>query len=446
MSSRQLQAFLPAALEVQQTPPLPCNRLILWAILALVITAMIWASIGRVDVVAVARGRIIPSGRVKTVQPLEAGVVKTIHVLEGQQVAAGELLIELDTTETAAEVQRLQQARQALWGDRQRLQASLKALSMDCGAAVDCPVPLLDCPAGTAHCTLNQQRLRQSLNEYRARLQALQDQAAEKRAAHVGLGRRIALLDAILPLITERAQAQQALYRKHLGARVAWLELEQQRIEQDKQRDILRARLAESSAGIGAVEAQIRGMQARFEGDILRQLNEVERRLESLAQELRKAGQRNRLQRLRAPIAGTVQQLAVHTLGGVVTPAQELLKIVPRDESLRVEAWVRNQDIGHIRPGQAAEIKIAAFPFTRYGTLAGRVTRVSSDAVTDEQRGLAYLAQVAMDSSTLRVDGRTLKLGPGMAVTVEVREGRRRIMEFLLDPLLRYRDEALRER
>ncbi len=446
MKERELQAFLPAALELQQTPPLPGSRMILWAILVLTGIAIFWACIGRVDIVAVARGRIIPDGRVKTVQPLQAGVVKAIHVHDGQHVAAGDLLLELDPTVTAADLERLLRRQQALRRDSARLRATLAAADAVCVAGAACALPTLECSGPARLCGLDRRQLRQAVDEYRGRLAALRQQGREKQAALRGLRQRLELVEAILPMITERARAQQALYEKHLASRVDWLKLEQQRIEQEKQRGILRAGIEEAVAGVAHIEARVRAMRAGFRQEILSGLDETGRRLAELDQELRKAGRDNRLQTLRAPVAGTVQQLAVHTLGGVVTPAQVLMRIVPANQGLKVQAWVRNQDIGHIHAGQAAEIKIEAFPFTRYGVIAGRVLRVSADAVTDERRGLAYLAEVAMARDRIRVGDRDLKLGPGMAVAVEVREGRRRLIQFLLEPLLRYRDEALRER
>jgi hemolysin D len=159
-----------------------------------------------------------------------------------------------------------------------------------------------------------------------------------------------------------------------------------------------------------------------------------------------KAENRSRLMRLTAPVAGSVQQLAVHTVGGVVTPAQALLVIVPGDNPLEIEAFVENKDIGFVRTGQTAEVKVETFPFTKYGTLPGKVVQVSSDAIQDEKRGLVYAARVKLDKATLDVDGKTVNLTPGMAVTVEIKTGKRRIIEYFLSPLMQYKAESLRER
>ena len=178
----------------------------------------------------------------------------------------------------------------------------------------------------------------------------------------------------------------------------------------------------------------------------LDQLHEAEAKSTALDQELAKARDRDRDMRLVAPVAGTVQQLAVHTVGGVVTPAQPLLVVVPRENTLEVEAVLQNKDIGFVRVGQGAEVKIETFPFTKYGTIPGEIVAVSSDAIQDEKLGLFYAARVRLARTSLDVEGRRVNLSPGMAVTVEVKTGVRRVVEYFLSPLLQHQQESLRER
>jgi hemolysin D len=175
-------------------------------------------------------------------------------------------------------------------------------------------------------------------------------------------------------------------------------------------------------------------------------LNDAEQKRVAFDQEELKADSRGRQMTLTAPVDGTVQQLAVHTIGGVVTPAQALMVIVPKDNPLEVEAVLENKDIGFVSAGQEAEIKVETFPFTRYGTIDGTVTQVSGDAVADEQKGLVFVARVTLAKSDIRVEEKTVPLQPGMAVTVEVKTGSRRVIEYFLSPLLRAGEESLRER
>ncbi len=211
------------------------------------------------------------------------------------------------------------------------------------------------------------------------------------------------------------------------------------------------AQLGEMNTRIAASELVAQRQRAALAAETRRatldRLREAEQKMDALAQEQIKADSRSGLMRLTAPVAGTVQQLAVHTVGGVVTPAQPLLVIVPGDNPLEVEAFfVENKDIGFVRAGQTAEVKVETFNFTKYGTLRGTVTQVSGDAIQDEKRGLVYAARVKLDRTTLNVDGKTVSLSPGMAVTAEIKTGKRRVIEYFLSPLMQVGDESLRER
>jgi hemolysin D len=236
------------------------------------------------------------------------------------------------------------------------------------------------------------------------------------------------------------------LLEKNFVSRHGYLEREQARIEQERDLAAQQAKLEEIRAALLESQRQRASLIAETRRATLDVLNLAEQKVASLSQDQVKAEDRKRLLRLTAPVAGSVQQLAVHTVGGVVTPAQALLVIVPGDNPLEIEAFVENKDIGFVRAGQIAEVKVETFPFTKYGTLHGKVMQVSSDAIQDEKRGLVYAARVKLEKTTLEVDGKTVNLTPGMAVTVEIKTGKRRVVEYFLSPLMQYGDESLRER
>jgi len=150
--------------------------------------------------------------------------------------------------------------------------------------------------------------------------------------------------------------------------------------------------------------------------------------------------------RLTAPIAGYIQQLSVHTIGGVVTAAQTLMVIVPIDNAIEAEVWLENKDVGFVNPGQEATVKIETFPYSRYGTIKGSVQTVSSDAVSDEKKGLIFHSQIALAKNSIQIENKTVNLSPGMAVTVEIKTGKRRLIEYFLSPLIQYTSESLKER
>ena len=293
---------------------------------------------------------------------------------------------------------------------------------------------------------MQRERINQQIIEYTARGEALKDEKRQRQADRRAVGNRIQQLDATIPLITERAKALEGLLKKKLAARTQWLELEQERIEQVKERDVQKNNLVSLDASIANVNQRLVATKAEFGSQQLTELTDAENRIAAFEQEKVKAEKRITLQTLNAPVAGTVHQLAINTIGGVVTPAQELMHIIPDEGAIEVEAWLPNKDIGFVHEGQKAEIKVETFPFTKYGLIDAEVINVSNDATPDERLGLVYAMRVKMFKTTIKVKEKIVNLTPGMAVTVEMKMGKRKLIEILLSPLLRYKDESVRER
>ena len=355
---REELAFLPAALEIVETPPSPIGRAIGATIIAVFCVALVWAIFGHVDIVASASGKVIPSSRVKLIQPFETGVVRSIHVRDGQSVKAGEVLIELDQSITAAE-------------------------------------------------------------------------QAQKEAERDTIAAMVDKLEANEPIIAQRVDIRKKLLDKELGSKLTYLETLQQLTENQKDSAIQKSRLAEVNAAVAAITARMK-----------RQI-------------------------LTAPVDGVVQQLAVHTVGGVVTSAQQLAVIVPSDVVLEIEAMVPNREIGFVHVGQDVQIKVDAFNFTRYGLLHGRVLSVSQDAIvrdvapdktkdntpgaestSSEPKGqeLNYAVRISLDQTQIQVDDALANLSPGMVVTAEIKTGTRAVITYLLSPLLHHGHNIMRER
>lgn len=435
--------FLPAVLEIQESPPSPLGRMMLWVFVAFFIIAIAWTIIGKIDIVAVAQGKIIPGDRIKVIQPLEIGTVRVIHVHEGQTVAQGDPLIELDATSSGADQQRLRNELMTAQLDAARLRALSTYRSESNPSAASFIIPA---HADRTQAALQKHMLRNQLEEQAARLSALDSAITQRQAEYATTQDTVAKLEATLPLITQRTQSLKNLADKKLAAENTWLELEQQRLEQHHDLATQRNRLHEITAAIASAEQQHRALHAEFRRTTLTELAKAEERITALHQELIKAQQRTTLQRLTAPVSGVVQQLAIHTVGGVVTPAQQLMVIVPNEHTLEVEALVQNKDIGFVHAGQAAEIKIETFPFTKYGIIDAEIRHISNDAIADEKLGLIYAARVLMKTSVINVDGKQVNLTPGMAVTVEIKTGKRRLIEYFLSPLLQYGQESVRER
>ena len=454
-------AFLPAALEIVETPPSPIGRAIAVTIIAVFCVALAWACIGTVDIVAVAPGKIIPSGRTKTIQPFETGVVRAIHVRDGQSVNAGDVLIELDQTMSGAELGHLKSDLMAAQLDAARLQAAL--------SGKDDPLTAFKPPQGAQPDLIQMQRrfLVSQAAEQNAKIAAIERQVAQKEAERATIKASIEKLKATILPLQERVEIRKQLFNKELGSKILYLTDLQDLVGQRQEILVQQSRYSETDAAIAALVETRNKTMAEYERGLFDDLAKAEQKAAGLAQDVIKAEQRTSLQKLTAPVEGVVQQLAIHTIGGVVTPAQALMVIVPAETRLEIEAMISNRDIGFIEVGQDAAIKVDTFSFTRYGLLHGKVLTVSHDAISrdkpqerlvDKPQGaemsssepkgqeLNYAARVSLDRIQMQVDDKTINLSPGMAVTVEIKTGSRHIISYLLSPLSRYKHDSLRER
>jgi hemolysin D len=454
-------AFLPAALEIVETPPSPVGRAIALLIVALLVAGAVWSAVGSVDIVAVAPGRIVPSGRTKVVQPFETGIVRAIHIRDGQPVKTGEILIELDPTVSQAELQHLRADLLTARLDTARLRA---ALARQNGGTADFVAP----DGASAEMTeMYRHYLISQTEEQNRKIATILRQKAQKLAERDTIEATINKLEATIPLLQERVDVRKVLYQKELGSKLLYLTELQDLVGQQKDLGVQKSRYQEAEAAVAALEETRAKTVAEYQRSLFEELSKAEQKIADLTQDVVKAEQKARLQSLTAPVDGTVQQLSVHTVGGVVTPAQALMAVVPTDSTIEIEAMVSNRDIGFIHAGQDAAIKIDTFNFTRYGLLHGKVLSISQDAITREKaqekatdkntgnatsssepkgQELVYSARVSFDRTRMQIDDRMVNLSPGMAVSVEIKTGKRSILSYLLSPIGRYRQETLRER
>jgi hemolysin D len=382
-------------------------------------------------------------------------------VEDGQAVKAGDVLIELDPTVNAADRDHLRSDLLAEQLNSARLRAAL--------AAGDDPLADFTPPDDADPTLLRTQRelLLHQVAEHRAKLGALDRQQTQKEAEQATTAATIHKLETMIPVIQPRVDIRKTLMDKELGSKLSYFETLQLLVEQQEELSVQKSHLRAAEAAVAAIRETRGQTLAEYRRTLSDELAKAEQKANGLTQDLIKAEQKTRLQQLAAPVDGVVQQLAIHTVGGVVTPAQSLLVVVPSDSRLKIEAMVSNRDIGFVQPGQETEIKIDTFNFTRYGLLHGRVLTVSQDAIvrdrkqdrpnerplgtqndTSEPAGqeLNYGARISLEREKMQIDGRMVNLSPGMAVTVEIKTGSRTILSYLLSPLLRYQQEVLHER
>jgi hemolysin D len=394
-------------------------------------------------------GKIVPNERTKIIQPMETATVKAIYVEDGQQVTAGDVLLELDATAANADERRTEGDWMGSRLASARALAMLNVLEHPDHLEMSLRIPetrslLKGIPPELA---LAEERVLVSqAEEYRKKLEKIDAEISQREAEIVSNRAVLARIQETLPIVQERAQEYKKLFDQNFASKHEYLDKEKERIELEHGLTAQTGKMAELESALLESRREKESLTAETRRSARETLSENEHRSVNANQERIKATQRASLLTLKAPISGKVQQLAVHTVGGVVTPAQPILAIVPTTGTVEIEAFIQNKDIGFVSEGQEAVIKVEAFPYTKYGTIHGQVKIISMDAVTDEKKGLVYSTRVEMTKSAIQVGRKSIPLTPGMGVSVEIKTGKRRVIEYFLSPLMEHADESLKER
>jgi len=440
--------FLPAALEIVEKPVSPGGRIAAYLLASTFIITLLWLTFGEIDVVASAPGKLIPADNVKLVQPAEAGIVRAILVRDGQHVRKGQPLVALDPTVSTAEAAQAQKALRTAELDGARATAILSALDghgMAFRAPEGTPIQIAE----------TQRRLATAeLGDIEAGIAAYENDRQAASSAREEARKQAVKLDETLPLLDEQLQANEQLLEKGYVSKLKVIEMRRQRMAAARDRDIALDTANKAQAQMARAGNSASQSRSQARAKVLDQLAKAEAEADLRREELTKATQRSSLQQLFSPVDGTVAQLAVHTIGGVVEPAKPIMVIVPKGGSLVAEVKLANKDVGFVRVGQRVAVKLEAFPFTRYGTVPGHVEWISADAVEDEKttqgkpaaQGLVYTVRVSMEHSAIIGANEQVHLSPGMAATADIRTGRRSILSYLLSPINQARLEAGRER
>jgi hemolysin D len=431
-------AFLPAALSLQETPVHPAPRRFAYLLMGLFVLAITWSIFGEVDIVAVAPGRIIVSDRTKTIQPLEASVVKAVLVKDGDKVKMGQVLVELDPTMATADKASVQEQLNAALSEEIRTKSLLQLLSKE--------KLLAQVLQGLqADLAINNQLISE-WQDISAKLSKLDAEATRRQAEIATVKASIAKLEATVPMAQTREADFTKLVDQGFISSHATQDKTRERVELERDLTTQRAKLAETEATAHETEQARNSYRAETQRLLNDRYAQASTKRIQLSADSSKATQRQKQTQLTSPVDGTVQQLAVHSVGGVVTSAQPLMIIVPDSTHVTAEVSIANQDIGFVNQGQTAEVKLETFSFTKYGTVQATVDNVTADAVTDEKKGSYYPATLTLSQKDMLIDGKRIALSPGMNVTAEIKTGKRRIIEFLLSPVQRMGSESLRER
>jgi hemolysin D len=461
------QEFLPAALEILETPPSPIKMSLILTICGFIVISLGWAYVGRVDIIAVAQGKMQPAGRVKVIQPLDNGKVSAIPVVNGQTVRAGDFLVELDSAEVRADEIGLANDYASLLAEIIRRRAVATAVQSN----VLSPPPTIPWGANIPFSMREREDgvMAADLAKLAATIAGLSAQREQKKAELDRLTKTVAIQKELVGTLQERVDMRTTLVKASAGTKASVIDatevLQNQRTNLASQE----GQLAETTAGLDVLAREAETTLTTFASDNAQKLANTQRQADEAEQKLVKAQARTQHMTLVSPIAGTVQASNVTTIGQVVTTGQEIMRIVPTGPSLEIEAYLANKDVGFVKVGQEAIIKIDAFPFTRYGTLKATITRIAKDAIPEPEaqqtegestrgstsnmfagaqrvQNLVFPITLTPETTVMKADGGPVGLLPGMAATVEVKTGRRRILEYIFSPMVEIASNALKER
>ncbi len=433
MASKHLDQheFKPLLVEIEERPLNPLGRMIFWIIMAAILFTVLWMLLGEVDVVVTARGKVIPSGEVKIIQPLNTGVVRSILVEAGDHVEKGQVLLEIDPSDVDPELLSLKADLNQVELEILRLSALLEQHSFN--------VPDNDFDADI---------LRVQKDIFVAEKQSLEQQVQAKREILGQLDEQLAGLDSSAVHLEYMINLlQQRLLRldqvRDIISREEYEQTENEYLQNQTNLQGIVHQRAEIESRKQQTRQEIAFLKEDNRNRLLADLAEKKQRQHYLAAQIEQAEFRSLRQQITAPVDGYVSRLLFHTIGGVVSPAEKLAFIVPDDSPLLIKSMLLNKDAGFVASGMAASIKIDTFNFQKYGTLDGKVVQVSKDSLEDEQLGLVYEVYIFPQQTTLMVDGAETPITAGMSVASEIKVGKRRIIEFFIYPLIKYLDEGV---
>jgi HlyD family secretion protein len=440
--------FAPGLLSIQESPPAKLPRTVLYSVVALFCILLCWAVFGKLDIVASAEGRLVPQTYVKIVQPAEAGIVQEILVREGLSVEAGQVLMRMDAKLTEADARTIRNEYELKRLQLRRIDAEMAGLPIRTEAADSPEIYAQIASQYTAH--------RQAYQDALAQEQAILGKTRHDLRASEELARK---LRETVPTYRKSAAAFERLGKDGFYSSLAVEEKQRDRIEKEQDLRAQEATVASLKSTITASEKKLAQITSNYRSELQNERVETESQFRKLREELGKIEHKSGLLSLRAPQRGVIKDLATHTVGTVVSPGTVLMSLVPHDEPLQAEVLVKNEDVGFVHVDQRVKLKLAAYPFQKYGMIDGTVTHVGPDAADpsgaaakspgeapDAASGLRYKALVRLDTQHLETDGSRLRLSPGMQVISEIHQGQRTVMEYLLSPVQKAWQEAGRER
>ncbi len=429
--TRDKHEFTPLLVEIEERPTSPLGRSLLWALLAFVTIGVLWLFFAKIDIVVSARGKVVPDGEIKTLQPVETGVISSILIREGQHVTKGQLLMEIDPSVTQSDLASKQQNLSLLELENDRLNALINDRLF---------IPNPSCK-DTAAISTQQLMYISTKSAYEQQRQVIQDQIRQNDEQTLAAKADKSRLKQLLASAKERESRLKEVL--DIIAKKEYEEAQNQRIEYQEQLSMKEHVISQSNGKQHELTQQLRLVTQEYRNKLLTELTQKSKEATALRTEVQTIAFRHAKQHITAPVDGYIGKLLVHTVGGVVTPAEKLVTLIPKNVPLIIKATVQNQDIGFITKSMDVAVKIDTFDFQKYGLINGKVKHIADDAIEDEKLGPVYEIAIAPTNTTLKVEGKNLPITAGMSVTAELKVGKRRVIEFFIYPMIKYLDEGL---
>ena len=436
--------FFPPLLEIQESPPSPIGRMILWLLAIFIIFMLFWATLGKVNIVATAQGKITPNGKVKIIQPAITGVVENIMIKDGDFVKKGELLIVLDKTVTQSKIDQINiQLQDNL---AKNIWLSYFFDNINKLKELKEPIFLGEFEINKEIELRNKLLYRQELEEFGTKLKIQLSELASLKNKRIESEITKNKLTSILPLIKKRERAMRKLFQTKMTSEYEYLDLKQSLIEAEYNLKLQKNTIESLNIQIQISRNKIEDLYSNKKLDLQNRIAESYNILKNGLLERKQHMESLHYHEIRSPINGYIQDLAIHTKGGSLNATEPALRIVPENDELIVEAMFLNKDIGFLNKGQETVIKVDTFNFVKHGSLSGIIIDISNDAIQDENLGLVFKVKIKLNETKLFIENKYIEMNSGMSVVVEAKTGSRRIIDFFFNPVKKSIDESLKER
>lgn len=438
--ARDIHQFKPSIVAIQDDPASPAGRMVAWTLCLIILIAIIWSCIAKIDIIATATGQIVPIGNTKVVQSHIDATIKKINIKEGDFVKKGDLLIELDDETYASEKESLEKM---LAAENVKYNRATAMLNYVDNKVIE-KLPLVE--EYSISPKLQEMLFEQEYKDLESSISMLKEMIDQKKYELESVVNNINHYKQTVNLTEIRAKKFKGLLELKVSSELEFMEFDEKRIREKNELNSLISKEKQTRANINELNEKVKYTIIENKKNQLATIEESFNNINKLKEEINKNEIMIKYSKITSPVDGYIQELKFHTMGGVMEQAQEVLKIVEDKSDIEVETMVLSKDIGFVHKGMEVAIKVDSFLFTKYGLVHGTVTNISEDAIKDEKMGLVYKTKIKLKEKTVHVDGKDIDLSYGMGVTSEIKTGTRTVMEFFLSPIIKKMNESINER